>query len=135
MADTKKRYMPLRSTMGMVLVRVACSKPTGLDGTSLSTVKDRSKLKSPFFCRGHRSETPVKVRPSSWMMPAVTRIELGLTAERAPTDFPVADGSEAIAGGAGIEPNMLARRFPKVLSTVSSVGTPGARKVKIKLQV
>jgi hypothetical protein len=49
MADTKKRYMPLRSTIGMVLIRVACSKPTGLDNTSLSTVKDRSKLKSPFF--------------------------------------------------------------------------------------
>jgi hypothetical protein len=28
---------------------------------------------------------------------------------------------------------MLARRFPKVLSTVSSVGTPRARKVKIEL--
>jgi hypothetical protein len=47
------------------------------------------------------------------MMPAVTRIELELTAESIPTDFPVDGGnSEAIAGGAGIEPNMLARRFP-----------------------
>jgi len=47
------------------------------------------------------------------MMPAVTRIELELIAESTPTDFPVDGGnSEAIAGGAGIEPNMLARRFP-----------------------
>jgi hypothetical protein len=100
--------------MGTVLIRVASSRPTGsLDDTSLSTAKDTSKLKSPFFCKGHRSEPLLKVRPSSWMMPAVTRIELELTAESIPTDFPVDGGnSEAIAGGAGIEPNMLARRFP-----------------------
>lgn len=76
----------------------------------------------------------MKARPSSWMMPAVTRIELELTAETTPTDFPVDGGnSEAIAGGAGIEPNMLARRFLQVLSAVSSVGTPGEKAVTIEL--
>lgn len=71
-------------------------------------------------------------------MPAVTRIELGLAAaESPPTDFPITGGnSEAIAGGAGIYPmllpNMLVRRFPNVLSAVSSVGIqPEQRKLKL----